>query len=177
MRVFIGIPFETEVIDYLEQAKSELLKHTIKANATRKENFHLTLLFIGDISNREQEKIELALEQIGSIPRFNLKLGIFGTFNKGKDSIAWIGVKEGLETLNNLQETIVRLINELGYNFTGNYQPHITLARNVIFNNDNKDLNIVPYQNMVIINKIHLFESHQINNVLTYTPIKTISLK
>jgi 2'-5' RNA ligase len=177
MLAFIGIPFTKETIDYLESTKNELLMYVVKANPTRKENFHLTLLFIGEISESEQEKIEVALEQISSIPKFNLKLGKFGTFNKGKDAIAWIGIKEGLESLNLLQQRIVKLVNDLGYNFPSNYQPHITLARSAVFTNAFKDLKVNQYEDPILIDKIHLYESHRVNNILTYTSRKTITLK
>ncbi len=175
MRAFIGISFTKEVIDYLEKVKSDLLKYTIKANPTRKENFHLTLLFIGDIDLNKQKKIEVALNKVSSISKFNIKLDELGTFNKGKNSIAWIGIKEGLSSLNSLHKSIIESFNDFGFN--SSYQPHITIARNVIFNDELNKINIDKYPNLITIDKIHLYESHQVNGVLTYTIRKTIYLK
>lgn len=177
MRAFIGIPFDKDVADYLEKSKLELLKQTTKANPTRKENFHLTLLFLGDIDEFHQNKIEKVLDQVTFISRFNLILGNIGTFNKGKDSIAWMGIHDGIESLHTLQQTIVQLINDLGYHFPFDYQPHITLMRNAIFNENINNMKVDSYLNPITVHQIHLYESHHVNGILTYTPRKTIILK
>ena len=53
---------------------------------------------------------------------------------------------------------------------------YITLVRRVIFKDGFNIMNIKIKPIVVKVDKIHLYESHQINGVLTYTPRKTINL-
>ena len=177
MRAFIGIPFSVEVKQYLEGIKKEILDNSIKANPSRMENFHLTLLFLGEINEKEQIDIESALDSLEDIKPFDIVLGKPGTFNKGKESILWVGINEGFDDLKQLHKEVVRLVNDQGFDFPSNqYKPHITLARRVLFEDEFNIMKIKIKPIVVKVDKVHLYESHQINGVLTYTPRKTINL-
>lgn len=178
MRAFIGIPFKQEVIEYLEEIKVDALSHASKSNPSRKENFHLTLLFLGEIDYYQQNDIEDSLDVTSNEEKFEIVLGKVGTFTRGKESILWVGVSQGVNYLNSLHNKVVKCVNDTGFDFKQtSFKPHITLARRVVFDDgfNIKDIKTKPI--VVKVDRIHLYESHRVNGVLTYTPRKTIYLK
>ncbi|HOA81090.1 MAG TPA: 2'-5' RNA ligase family protein [Defluviitaleaceae bacterium] len=58
MRVFIAIDFNNRLKDYLKEKQDELRKYCTKGNFTHKENFHLTIVFIGEVNEGEIIKIK-----------------------------------------------------------------------------------------------------------------------
>ena len=54
MRLFLGLPFEEGAKDRFAQAQGELKKLAEKGNFTTRENFHLTLVFLGEVEPDRQ---------------------------------------------------------------------------------------------------------------------------
>ena len=50
MRIFIAINLEQEISDALEKLIHKLKDQSVQGNFTRKENLHITLVFIGETS-------------------------------------------------------------------------------------------------------------------------------
>lgn len=180
MRAFIGISFEDSVLDFLENIQRNLMRHSIKGNPTSKENFHLTLYFLGEIVRHEQDEIEKALDELYQLDSFKISLNHLGAFNHKRDqsSVIWMGIKEGAEPLKALHNEVIRLLRAHDLSIPKiTFRPHITLARQVKFNPyfDFSDLSLKPVQTKV--KYIHLYESHRVGGKLTYTPRKTIILK
>lgn len=91
------------------------------------ENLHLTLAFVGSVTEDQQQCMERVASHI-TIPHFNITLSELGYWPKPK--VAWIGAKE-------IPEGLMQLANALNANLqTCGYQPekrafqaHITLLR------------------------------------------------
>lgn len=93
-----------------------------------KENYHITLRFIGDVDDRTADEVAY---ELGGIDRPPLELKIQGTgsFGNRKPHSVWARIEpsEGLAELQSEQE---RLFQRLGLEPEGRkYTPHITLAR------------------------------------------------
>jgi 2'-5' RNA ligase len=172
MRVFIGVEFSKEVKDYLDDITTHIKKDTVKGVFTSNNNLHLTIRYIGEISDIRQESIKDVIDIVCSKSSpFEIKIGGIGKFHKGHGSIVWVGLQQGKNALkalyNKLEEELV------GHNFEKEerlYRPHITIGKKVMFKNPH---NIVfpPYPRTITITHVTLFESHRVNGVLTYTPI------
>ena len=66
MRTFIAIELEEEVKDALEGAQQQAAELCRKGNYTPKENFHLTLHFLGEI--RPEEVDDVVKEHVAFVP-------------------------------------------------------------------------------------------------------------
>jgi len=179
MRLFIGIPFSESVQFYLRETQTMVLKNAIKSRKTRLENFHLTLLFIGELEgNKINELIDLIEESTFSFKSFYIKLGSVGSFVKGSEEIIWIGVDEGLTQLKKIHEELKKhlIVKKLPFD-SKKFNPHITLARGVTFPQEHSTVLMSRYHQSILVDQIVLFKSHQVDGILTYTPLVYFDLE
>lgn len=95
MRTFIAIELEEEVKDALEGAQQQAAELCRKGNYTPKENFHLTLHFLGEIRPEEVDDVVQAMMETTRRNRpFELKLDRLGFFPRGREGILWAGVEK-----------------------------------------------------------------------------------
>ena len=101
MRTFIAIPLPEEVREELKRIQQEILisqkrdlssqKQNLKVSTTK--DFHLTLKFLGDVDEKEIEKIKEALSVI-KFNEFELSLDKIGFFpSEDYIRVVWIGLK------------------------------------------------------------------------------------
>jgi len=93
-----------------------------------KENYHITLRFIGDVDGRTADAVAESLEQI-SRTSFSLQLNGLGAFGSRKPHSVWAGITMTPE-LNDLQAELERRIRRVGLEpERRKFAPHVTLAR------------------------------------------------
>ena len=71
MRLFIAIRFSEAILEALWYIENQLCQQALSGNFTRKENFHLTLSFLGDVT--EVDAILQVMDQV-KLPAFPLRL-------------------------------------------------------------------------------------------------------
>ncbi len=173
MRVFFAIEFEDELKDYLFNIQKDIRQHCMAGNFTSKENFHLTMRFIGEQSPMQIEHLLAVLKETSSnMSAFELRLNKLGKFDKGNRKIIWLGLQKSQE-LEALYRKLESALIEHGYNKEDRgFSPHITLAREVKIQGYEKLMNELPIDNLVIkVKSISLMESTRIDNKLCYVPI------
>ena len=79
MRLFLAILFEEPVKDRLREAMELIRRSTRTSRLTRRENLHLTLVFLGEL--REAGKVREAMGKSGLAP-FLWKSGAWADFNE-----------------------------------------------------------------------------------------------
>ena len=131
MRLFIAINFNKLKNDF-EEIQNKIDKKLAKLKKTS--TFHITLKFLGEVS---EDKISLIKERLNKIEfkPFSLildKIGVFPTENYIR--IIWIGVKPQ-EQVKQLQENIESALKEFDFKKDFKFHPHITLARIKSVNN------------------------------------------
>ena len=93
-----------------------------------RENYHMTLRFIGDVDLRTAHAIDEAMEQVRR-PQVRLRLLGLDAFGGGKPHSIFAGVEAGTG-LGELQGDIERRMQRLGLKADGRrFVPHVTLAR------------------------------------------------
>lgn len=99
------------------------------ARWTERENFHITLTFIGDVDERTAEGVDEALQSVKMEP-FRLSLKGAGIFDKaGVPGVLWMGVSQSAP-LHRLKEKIDRALYAARLPFENRkYAPHVTIAR------------------------------------------------
>lgn len=99
------------------------------ARWTERNNFHLTLRFIGEVENGILGEIDEALAAV-SAPAFDIVLDGIGRFGTGARSrVLWAGVERN-EALTHLNQKVERALVRIGLPpEERRYSPHVTLAR------------------------------------------------
>ena len=124
-RLFVAIDPPEEIREQL----SRLCCGLPNARWTTPEQFHLTLVFIGEVDGSAFLDIRESLSEI-SVPRFTLQLEGVGFFPpRGNPRVIWAGVKNN-DSLQAVQRKITTRIFHLGLEPENRkFSPHITLAR------------------------------------------------
>jgi len=125
-RAFISIDFPQEVIKEIARLNPLINSQQFIGKQTELENIHLTLKFLGEIS---QEQIKQTKQQLSKIkfPKFQAKLLHIGTFSKHENpKIIWI--KIGSKQLHELQSKIDESLFQL-FPKEKRFMSHLTIAR------------------------------------------------
>lgn len=129
MRLFLAILFEEPVKDRLCEAMELIRRSTRTSRLTRRENLHLTLVFLGEL--REAGKVREAMEEIRTSP-FPLEIQGLGRFQRDGGDLYWAGIEPSLP----LQNLYLELKNALAGKGIAvedrPYRPHLTLARQAV---------------------------------------------
>ena len=173
MRIFVAINFDK----YTKRnilAVQERLKAISGGSYTHPENFHLTLVFIGEVEKEQMEALKHALFKV-SVPKLTLEFDRTGFFSKGGGDIWWIGIKEN-ETLNRLQCDVYDAIKAAGLPLQSNsFKPHLTLARRVKLHRKPQQNELLPEPFTANTDSISLMLSSRIEGRLTYTELENFS--
>jgi len=171
-RLFIAARLPEAVLGAIAETSSNL-QRTVRANYSRRENYHITLAFLGNtdlsLTSDIQEAMDDAIGRETSLSK-RLSLGGLGFFGKPGNAILWRGIKSDYP-LDGLSAKLGSRLELNGIDFDRKpFNPHITIARKA-------DLTHVtltdhsPPDASGDIPSIALFVSERKNGVLTYTPI------
>lgn len=166
MRFFIAINFSEEVKEVLFDVADELRHTSLRGNYTPKENYHLTVAFIGETDRLAELK---SIVNSVKFEPFNLTLNKLGKFEHNRGDIYWVGLMYDL-SLESIYTELVGKLNFAGFNIENrSYKPHITIARDVV---NDYDYNIPFKQVSFTVTKLDLMLSERVNGVLTYSVIQ-----
>lgn len=127
LRLFIAIELPEDIKEELIRIEETLKSYISNVKWVERENFHITLRFLGEISEERLKYVEECVgETASNYSSFNVSLNCIGTF----PYVIWVGIDEGKEVLT---EIAYRLESSLvKYNFPPAdkpFSPHITLGR------------------------------------------------
>jgi 2'-5' RNA ligase len=170
MRLFTAVTLNDSVKDRLCDAIDALRAKSVRGNFTRRENLHLTLVFIGETAKNEE--IRGAMDTL-AVPAFTLTIGGIGRFKREGGDLYWAGVQQS-EPLNAAYETLTASLRQMGFSMESRgYRPHLTLGRTVVFPSgfDITGLSGILPETPVPVAKISLMKSERNAGKLTYTEI------
>lgn len=180
MRVYIAIDFEEKIKDYFDKITLYLKQHCIEGSFTEKNNFHLTIRFIGEADDIQIAKIKEVIDiAVLSISPFELLVSNLGIFKRKKTNILWIGIEQNI-AISELHKQLFSLLKEFDIPFYDKlFLPHITLGRRVLFNEDSEDLNnLIQFEKISIpVKSISLMASKEVNGKLNGVLIYKVNLK
>ncbi len=172
MRLFIAINLTSEIKDYLMSAIQELKKEASKGNFTHRENLHLTLVFLGELSADKTGVIKSAMSRIHWEP-FRLSLSGFGKFKRNSGDIHWAGVDKS-DALLKIQKQLTAELEKAGFALENReYAPHLTLGREVRLTNPSGNLyeSLPAAKQEMTVSRISLMKSERIDGKLVYSEI------
>jgi 2'-5' RNA ligase len=133
-RLFIAVTIPEEVKAKIKAAQAELQRVLPERGVrwTRREQFHLTLRFLGDVEAARVEALETAIRAAcRGFGALHLSAGRVGCFPDLRyPRVVWVGVRDEAEQLPRLQQAVQAATEEFTTEpkeeqFTG----HVTLAR------------------------------------------------
>ncbi len=122
MRTFISIDIPESVKEQIVRIQEQLPE--FKGKFTETENLHLTLKFLGEISQEKIEDIKKKLREI-NFSRFEAKIDAIGVFSQKFVKIVWLH----LTNCEELQKKIDENLFELGFEKEKRFMSHLTIAR------------------------------------------------
>lgn len=123
MRVFVAVDIPKGVMEDLK----EIQKYLREAELKPVKDFHLTLKFLGEVSEPRVEEVKEALKQI-KFKSFKAQLTEIGVFpNPNYVRVVWVGVSP--EDFISLQKQVDNSLEKLGFKKDNRFHPHLTLAR------------------------------------------------
>jgi len=131
MRVFTGIKITSSIMEKLKEVPSSLQEYRNKIRTVRPENLHITLKFLGNITQDMYSKFsEILKNSITNFSPFEVAIEGIGFFpSKSRAKIIWVGIKENilLENLYKIVENSAEKINILPDD--KKFHGHITVGR------------------------------------------------
>jgi len=100
-----------------------------KIRLVKKSNLHITLEFLGEVSEYDQQQLIDQANLIKAEP-FEIKLSNVGWWKK--PGVLWVGPQHIPQALTNLAESIKQIVEQQGLETDKrSYKPHVTIARKV----------------------------------------------
>ncbi|MGC8730473.1 MAG: RNA 2',3'-cyclic phosphodiesterase [Candidatus Micrarchaeia archaeon] len=126
MRCFICIDIPNDIKEKLAKAASRIEGSVSIVN---KEMMHITLAFLGNITEEEEKKAEQAIIGL-SVKPFYISVHGIKAFEAGSRQIVFAGIEEGSKELAELSNEIRSRLDEKGIGYDKKaFVSHITLAR------------------------------------------------
>jgi 2'-5' RNA ligase len=133
LRTFIGVPVDKTTRDRLIVLQETLAEAAPDVKWVEAENLHLTLLFLGEVEDREIHSVCRVVSDVcAGQAAFTMSLQKAGCFgNPRRPRTLWVGVGLGLQEVCTLHDALEPPLLELGcYRREGRaYAPHLTIGR------------------------------------------------
>jgi len=130
------------------------------------QNLHLTLHFLGNVSEEQYSCVLEAAETI-KFSEFTLSLDQFGIFEKAK--VFWLGLSDIPAELTQLHFALGQALSNCDYKREGRiYTPHVTLMRKIKYFEVEKNTRLVNWW----VNKFALVESVTEHGAVLYKPVR-----
>lgn len=175
---FLAVTLPDHIKEILANYKEEVKDKLPFRSWVHKEDYHITLAFLGSAAQEQLQGIEKGLQILVNTAELDLTLQSFSTFGLVESPrIFWAGLKEN-RALFDLQKQVHAICERNGFSLEIRpYHPHITVARKwggeENFNlKDLKQLDAVLFQ----ADTITLYESH-VHQIPKYKPIYEIKLQ
>jgi len=130
MRAFIAIEVSDEVRDNLLKAQERIGSKSAKIKFVERENFHVTLKFLGEIDDATAEEAKRALEEIAKKhKKHRVRVKGIGVFpNPNYVRVIWAGIENdgGIKAI---ARDVEREMRRLGFKKEKDFVAHITIGR------------------------------------------------
>ncbi len=130
-RTFIAIDANEKVRNSLRPIQNRLEETGADLKLVSPENIHMTLRFLGDVSESRISLIEEAIEEAASFDSFKIDVEGLGVFPEPSFiRVIWAGVSRGSEKLGKIRKKLDSKLDDLGFSSDDkDFTPHFTIAR------------------------------------------------
>ncbi|MCD6082564.1 RNA 2',3'-cyclic phosphodiesterase [Candidatus Aerophobetes bacterium] len=184
MRVFIAIELPEAVKMKIAQVQERLKKTKDRIRWVEPSIIHLTLKFLGEISEKDLEKVKEAAEKaVKSFAPFSFEVEGVGAFpSSSSPRVIWMGVGEGKDVLTRLATQIEEELVRCGFGRDKRWIPHLTMGRVRSLEEREKLASLIQRERdaeagKVRVEKVSIFKSRLTPKGPVYTVLKHILLK
>ncbi len=175
MRIFIALQFpegiKAELSEYIE-----ILRKDYTGNYTLYDNLHLTIYYIGEMSEKELASIVENIKTI-NLHKFSYKTAKLNSF-KGTNNHRLVHfLIENNPKLTELHLKVIKALKQANVKISSEkFTPHITLGRKVFI--DGASLQKIEAQSLdILASRISVMESKRVDGVLVYEELDYVLLK
>jgi 2'-5' RNA ligase len=134
IRSFVAINVPDQIKDELREVRERLRRDAPERSVrwSRISGIHLTLKFLGDISQADLPNIKTTLDGVAQTQEpFTISVRGVGCFpNANRPRVVWVGVGDDTRHLASLQRAIEQSLVPLGFEAEKRaFHPHLTLGR------------------------------------------------
>jgi 2'-5' RNA ligase len=173
MRLFIAIPLPPDITRALSAARVALEAHGATGRLVPRENYHITLHFLGD-TDALKDITDAMRQAVRDIKPFVLRLKEYGSFKTDGSHTGFVNVSCDSEELNRLYESLESALWERGFSKNrGRLTPHVTLGRKI---EGDEGFMLPPQKAAFTANTIILYESHSERGQMVYSVVHKESL-
>jgi 2'-5' RNA ligase len=133
IRTFIAVDPGKIIRDRLVSLQKKLAESGADVNWVEQANLHLTLLFLGEVDERDVLDVCRAVSSVtAELPAFTISVEGTGCFpNMRRPRVVWVGLKQGAKEMVALHDALEKPLLKLGCyrREVREYTPHITLGR------------------------------------------------
>jgi 2'-5' RNA ligase len=133
LRTFIGIDLGKAIRDRVQALQEALARSADHVKWVEYDNLHLTLLFLGEVDDRELPAVCKAVSGVTQARRaFALSIETCGCFpNPRRPRVLWVGAGRGTTEVCALHDDLEAPLQELGCyrREERKYTPHVTMGR------------------------------------------------
>lgn len=166
MRLFIAVNFDDNTKSKITQIADRLKAAGLNGNFTKEQNYHLTLLFLGESDERQLMIAKKAIQEIKTQP-FDITFQNISNFSK---NIVHLKVKP-CEQLTQIHNFLYDKLKSYFSLDASKFSPHITLVRKPSFipniKDEFKDILSMDYR----ADNVTLMLSSRQNGELVYSPL------
>ncbi len=181
LRAFVALSLDDAVMDQLRQ-KSIALQNQFAAFNIKWvpfKNYHLTLIFIGNVPLDEVDKMEVLIkEAVVGVKPFDIDVGDVTLFppDQEKKGVLIASVKAN-KALTALQSRLEAIFRAAGYDLINRpYRPHITLAR--LRKSKVEQEELLKYDEVINspVTGVHIYETHKQDGVVFNSIVRSVDL-
>jgi RNA 2',3'-cyclic 3'-phosphodiesterase len=133
LRTFIAVGLDQAIRDRTVALQETLSATGADVKWVEPENLHLTLLFLGDVNDRDVLDVCRAVtDTCKTLPAFPMSVETTGCFpNPRRPRTLWVGVGEGTQEVCAVHDALEKALLKLGCyrREERRYTPHVTLGR------------------------------------------------
>lgn len=172
MRAFIALELPERFVNEIAELALSL-RGCVEGRFMPRTNYHLTLAFLGDISQHEVASAMAALDTIANeLPPIPLSCTGLGTFGRKNDATLWLGLnpaKELMSLTERLREELA--VRDVDFDAKA-FKPHITLARRARIPRGSMPALGFPHDDQAV--RATLFKSELNREGASYKPLYTV---
>ena len=129
VRAFLALDIPNGIKDRIMDVEGMVEKSGADVKLVEKENLHVTMKFLGDVTEGTVEKVFMAMEGLGE-ERFEIEVMGTGVFpNPRMVRVLWVGIGGGSEKVISIFKKLDAGIASLGFPRERDFTPHITIGR------------------------------------------------
>ncbi|MBU1087443.1 MAG: RNA 2',3'-cyclic phosphodiesterase [Candidatus Omnitrophica bacterium] len=183
IRGFIALELSPKLREELEKIQKKLKHLSGEISWTIPNNLHLSVYFLGNISQEQISIVKAIKENIAKkIKSFPIALGVLGVFPfKQEHQVLWAGISSGYSQITQINTLFSKELKAINIKAGDkHFHPHITLARIKSLQNKTELTEIIDNMKLSIANeelhKLVLYKSELNSSGAIYSKISEVEL-